>query len=108
MSHHQVCLCTCPDQATARKLAASLVEKRLAACVNILPAIESVYMWKGAIETDAEMLLLIKTSQDKMADLQGHIVDEHPYELPEIIAVPIVDGLPGYLQWLDDVMESEQ
>lgn len=108
VSQHQVCLCTCPDQETALELAGSLVQTRLAACVNILPAIQSVYMWKGAIERDAEVLLLIKTAQEKMAAVQEHIVEHHPYELPEVIAVPIVDGLPGYLQWLDDVMESKQ
>ena len=107
VSHHRLCLCTCPDEKIAQELAHSLVEARLAACVNILPAITSVYMWQGRIEQDGEVLLLIKTSEQRLPDLQAHIVARHPYELPEVIAVPITDGLTGYLQWLDDVMESQ-
>jgi periplasmic divalent cation tolerance protein len=107
VSHYRLCLCTCPDDNTARELARSLVEHRLAACVNILPAITSVYMWQGQIEQDGEVLLLIKTAEQRLAELQAHIVARHPYELPEVIAVPITEGLTGYLQWLDDVMESQ-
>jgi periplasmic divalent cation tolerance protein len=107
VSHHRVCLCTCPDEKTAAKLARSLVEARLSACVNILPAISSVYMWKGQVEQDGEVLLLIKTNERQLAGLEAHIVKNHPYELPEVIAVPITEGLSGYLHWLDDVMESE-
>jgi len=107
VSHHRLCLCTCPDEQTARDLARSLVEARLAACVNILPAISSVYVWQGQIEQDDEVLLLIKTQQQRLADLEAHILERHPYELPEVIAVPVTEGLTGYLQWLDDVMESQ-
>jgi len=107
VSHHRLCLCTCPDDKTAQELARSLVEARLAACVNILPAISSVYVWKGQIEQDEEVLLLIKTNEQRLGDLQAHILEKHPYELPEVIAVPVTEGLTGYLQWLDDVMESQ-
>lgn len=104
---HLVVLCTCPDADTARGLADSLVAQRLAACVNILPAVSSVYMWKGQVEHEDEVLLLIKTGESHYSQLQAHILEHHPYELPEVIAVPVTQGLPGYLQWLDDVMESE-
>lgn len=108
MSQHQICLCTCPDEETARSLATSLVEAKLAACVNILPRVQAVYMWKGKIEHDQEVLLLLKTRPQRFAEIEAHILARHPYELPEIIAVPIVAGLKPYLQWIDDVMESEQ
>ena len=108
VSHHRLCLCTCPDEKIAQELARSLVEQRLAACVNILPAINSVYMWKGQIEQDNEVLLLIKTVEERLPGLQAHILARHPYELPEVIAVPITEGLTGYLQWLDDMMESQK
>jgi len=108
VSQHQICLCTCPDEETAQSLATSLVEANLAACVNILPAVQSVYKWKGILEKDQEVLLLIKTQQHRFSEIESHILARHPYELPEIIAVPIEAGLKPYLQWIDDVMESEQ
>jgi len=89
-----------PDRESAEKLAALLIERRLAACVNLLPACSSVYRWRGEIQHDEEHPLLIKTAQDRYAELEMLIRANHPYELPEIIAVPIVHGLPGYLQWI--------
>lgn len=89
-----------PDRASAEKLAALLVERRLAACVNVLPPCYSVYRWQGEIQHDEEHPLLIKTAQDRYAELELLIRANHPYELPEIIAVPIVRGLPAYLQWI--------
>ncbi|MBE0615026.1 MAG: divalent-cation tolerance protein CutA [Burkholderiales bacterium] len=89
-----------PDRAGAEKLAAILIEQRLAACVNILAACESVYRWQGEIQHDAEHPLLIKTTQDRYAELEAAIRANHPYELPEIIAVPVVRGLPAYLSWV--------
>ena len=89
-----------PDRASAEKLAALLIEQRLAACVNLLPACGSVYRWRGEIQHDEEHPLLIKTAQDRYAELEVLIRANHPYELPEIIAVPIVHGLPAYLQWI--------
>ena len=95
-----VVLCNCPDTETARKLAASAVEQRLAACVNIIPGVESVYHWQGKIENDTESTLLIKTSGNTFDALREHLQAHHPDELPEIIAVPVVRGLPGYLDWV--------
>lgn len=98
---------TCPDLETAEGLARSLVETRLAACVNVLPKALSVYRWKGAIESAEEHLLLIKSNTSRYSDVERHIVENHPYELPEIVAVPIVDGLDGYLSWVDKEVEDK-
>lgn len=89
-----------PDRASAEKLAALLIEKRLAACVNLLPPCNSVYRWQGEIQRDEEHPLLIKTARDRYAELEASIRANHPYELPEIIAVTIVSGLQAYLQWI--------
>ncbi len=95
-------LCTCPDAETARSIAVALVERRSAACVNILPGVTSVYRWQGAVEQTDEWLLLIKTTRDRYPDLEHDIRSRHPYEVPEIIAVPIDPGLPDYLRWVAD------
>ena len=90
-----------PDRASAEKLAALLIEQRLAACVNLLAPCASVYRWQGEIQHDEEHPLLIKTAQDRYAELEAAIRANHPYELPEIIAVSIVQGLSAYLQWVE-------
>jgi len=92
--------CTCPDEETAARIAEALVEERLAACVNRLPALTSVYLWQGKVERDAETLLLIKTADARFDALRARLCVLHPYELPEIIAVPVTRGLPAYLQWV--------
>jgi len=89
-----------PDDAAAHALARTLVAYRLAACVNILPAVRSLYRWQGAIEEATETTLLIKTTQARYPALQQAILDGHPYTLPEIVALPIDGGLPAYLDWL--------
>lgn len=99
---YQLVLCTCPDQASARQIAAQLVDEGLAACVNILPGVESVYRWQGQRESAQEHLLLIKTKDNIYPQLEQAIVRQHPYELPEVIAVPIGNGLAGYLKWIDN------
>jgi len=90
-----------PDRESAEKLAAVLIERRLAACVNILAPCASVYRWHGEIQHDEEHPLLIKTVQDRYAELEASIRANHPYELPDIIAVRIAEGLPAYLQWVE-------
>lgn len=89
-----------PDRPAAEALARALVEERLAACVNILASCRSVYRWQGAIENADEVPLLIKTSVERYAALAAAIRARHPYELPELIAVPITQGLPDYLAWV--------
>lgn len=89
-----------PDAASARALAGHLVEARLAACVNILAPCRSVYRWEGGIEDVEETPLLIKTTAARYAALEAAIRARHPYELPEIVAVPITHGLPDYLGWV--------
>ena len=89
-----------PSRESAETLARSLVEQRLAACVNILPPCRSVYRWKGSIESADEVPVMIKTSEARDPALQAAIREQHPYELPEIVAVPLTHGLPEYLAWV--------
>lgn len=90
-----------PDRAAAERLADQLLAQKLAACVNILAPCRSVYRWKGAVQHDEEHPMLVKTTAERYAALEAAIRAGHPYELPEIIAVPVVRGLPAYLQWVD-------
>ena len=93
-------LCTCPTAAVAAELAHAVVEADLAACVNVVPAVRSIYVWNGAVQTDDEALMVIKTTAGRFPGLRETLVAKHPYELPEVIAVPIADGHDPYLQWL--------
>jgi periplasmic divalent cation tolerance protein len=95
-----IVLTTCPDAETADRIARTLVEEGLAACVNVLPPMHSIYRWRGKIETANEQLLIIKGAQARLAAVMDRIRALHPYELPEIVAVPIAEGLPDYLAWL--------
>ncbi|HEX5092137.1 MAG TPA: divalent-cation tolerance protein CutA [Burkholderiales bacterium] len=89
-----------PDRAVAEQLAESLIAKHLAACVNVLAPCRSVYRWKEEVQHDEEHPVLIKTTYERYPELEAEIRALHPYELPEIIAVPIERGLPGYLAWV--------
>jgi len=89
-----------PDRAAAERLADMLVAKNLAACVNLLAPCRSVYRWKGALQHDEEHPLLIKTTAERYGALEEALRAAHPYELPEIIAVPVERGLPAYLDWV--------
>jgi periplasmic divalent cation tolerance protein len=91
-----------PDLASATSLARSLVESRLAACVGIGAPVESLYHWRGKIETAREIPVVIKTRAERYAEVEAAIRARHPYELPEIVAVPITQGLAPYLQWIAD------
>lgn len=93
-------LTTLPDLAAARQLARALVEARLAACVNVLAPCASLYRWEGEVREDGEVPLLIKTSEDRYAALETYLRQHHPYDLPEIIALPVARGLAGYLDWV--------
>jgi len=92
--------CTCPDAPAADRIADSLVREGLAACVNQIPGLTSVYRWEGRIERDAETLLLIKTTDARFDALSARVRELHPYDLPEIVAVPVALGLPEYLEWV--------
>jgi periplasmic divalent cation tolerance protein len=96
----QLLFCTCPDSSAAERLAEALVARRLAACVNILPGLTSVYRWQGVVERSSEHLLLIKSTSDRYDALEAAIRELHPYELPEVIAVEAAAGLPAYLAWI--------
>lgn len=97
-----VCFCTCPEP-TAGRIADTLVGEQLAACVNIIPGLRSVYRWQGAVEHAEEVLLLIKTTHARYPALQARLPQLHPHELPELIAVESNDGLPAYLRWVADM-----
>lgn len=90
-----------PDRESAARLARALVDKRLAACINILSPCRSIYRWKGAVENAEEIPMLIKTSRSRYPELEAAIRTGHPYELPEIIAVPLAAGLPAYIEWIE-------
>lgn len=93
-------LTNCPDEAVANAIALAVVEEGLAACVNLLPRVQSIYRWHGVVESASEVPLLIKASAANYPALEQRIAELHPYELPEIIALPITRGLPAYLNWL--------
>ena len=93
-------LCTCPDAASGERIARALVEERLAACVNRLPGLISVYRWQDAVESAPEELLLIKTTRDAFPALQARLLALHPYALPEVIALPVDRGHVPYLDWV--------
>ena len=96
-----VVLCTCPDQTSADLLCEQLLNQRLAACINQLPGITSVYRWQGKVERATEIQLIIKSRQSRFAELQACIQANHPYEVPELLALPVSAGLPAYLDWLN-------
>ena len=100
MSSTLLVFCTCESQAQAEAIADTLVEERLAACVNILPSIRSVYRWQGKIEHAVEVLLLIKTTEARFTAVRDRIPELHSYDTPEVIAVPISAGSEKYLAWI--------
>ena len=102
-----VVYCTCPDQATAEHIAETVIDERLAACVNLVPGLTSIYRWQGQIQRDTEMLLIMKTGNMAYPRLETRLRELHPYEVPEIIALPIQSGSAAYLNWIaDNIGES--
>jgi periplasmic divalent cation tolerance protein len=95
-------LSTFPDRETAQRISNQLVSAKLAACANILPAVESIYRWKDKIETGNETLVFFKLSEDRQKIFQEKLRSLHPYEVPEIIFIPVLSGLPEYLRWVVD------
>jgi len=102
-----VVLVTCSTPAEAQRIARAVVDARLAACVNILPgAVQSIYRWKGKVESARERLLLIKTSRKRLVKLRSAVESLHSYDVPEFIAIPIAAGSPGYLSWIEDCVKA--
>lgn len=100
MAEILLALSTFPDAETARRVSNQLVSEGLAACANVLPAIESIYRWKGKIESASEALVFFKVSGERQSAFQDKLRSLHPYEVPEIIFVPVASGLPEYLRWV--------
>ncbi|UNK43006.1 divalent-cation tolerance protein CutA [Luteimonas sp. S4-F44] len=95
------CLNSSPDAATAQRIARALVDAHLAACVNLVPGVTSIYRWQGQVQTDTEVLLVIKTTNDRLEALSERLRALHPYDVPELVALPVVGGLADYLHWVD-------
>lgn len=104
MTNKIVVLSTCGSAEEAARLAKALVESKNAACVQVVPGIRSFYRWKGAIEDSPEWLLIIKSSRDRFDALRAEIEKQHSYEVPEVVALPILEGAPNYLNWLEHCM----
>lgn len=98
----QLVLTTCPDSTVAERVARELVETRAAACVNIVPIVKSIYLWRGKVESAAEHLLVIKSKTSAYEEIEKRILELHPYETPEVVAVPIVGGFTDYLSWINN------
>lgn len=98
---------TCPNTDVAKKIARGLVQKKIAACVNIIPGITSVYTWEDKVEEDAEVLMMIKTRTNRLGDLTDYVRKEHPYDVPEVISVKLGEGNPAYLQWIRDTVPDK-
>ena len=107
MTDKIVVLTTCDSEAAAADLSRKLVELRIAACVHILPAGRSIYRWKEQIEEAQEWLLVIKSSRERFDELRSQIQKLHSYDVPEMIAIPVVDGSEAYLNWLDQELRSK-
>jgi periplasmic divalent cation tolerance protein len=101
-SHYVLVMTTLPAEADAPAFAHTLVEKRLAACVNVLPLMDSIYRWEGRVASDGERQLIMKTSRTCLAGLWEQVRKLHPYEMPEFIVLPIVDGNAAYLSWVGE------
>jgi len=95
-----IVFCTCPDRHSGLRIAEQLVDRRLAACVNLVAGVTSVYRWEDRRESAEEVLLVIKTQRERFAELEQALSELHPYELPEIVAVSVEEGLPAYLNWV--------
>ena len=105
---HNYCVarCTCPPE-KAEEIAGELVRRRVCACVNVVPGLTSVYEWKGEIERDSESLLVIKTRADRFGELETAVAAVHPYEVFELIALPVEQGNAAYLGWIDSVLGGD-
>ena len=105
-NNYQIALCTAPDKSTAEKLAKMMVQEKLAACVNIVPNISSIYQWQDQIEQEPEVLMIIKTESRLIADIGDLLEQEHPYEVPELISCNIEQASGSYLHWLAESLKK--
>lgn len=105
MTDAVILLTTSPDMATARDIANTLLKEKLVACVNLLPQITSMYVWQGQQEESTEVQMILKTRRSLFPILEQRIKALHPYDVPEILTIPVTDGSPDYLQWLHDQTE---
>ena len=103
-----VILMTTPDREEARRIASAVVDESLAACCNIIGAVDSIYRWQGAVEEAHEVLVVIKTTAQRFDALRRRITEMHSYDVPELIALPIVEGHPEYLRWLAESVGSAE
>lgn len=103
---HILAITTAPSRDSARKLAEALVQGKLAACVNIVGGVESVFSWKGVIQTEKEHVLLIKTLEEKLQSIKESIKENHPYEVPELLVFKASEGLEAYLRWMSEVIQA--
>ncbi len=108
MTDKIVVLSTCASADEAERLARRVIDDRLAACVNVLSPVRSFYRWKGKVEDSAEWLLIIKSSREKFDGLRAALESAHTYEVPEVIAIPIVDGAPNYLSWIERELQTAE
>lgn len=100
---YAVVLVTAPSAESAQEIARALVGEGLAACVNLVEGVFSVFKWKGKLEEDKEVLLIVKTRTENLPDLISRVKELHSYDVPEVIALPVIEGNPAYLQWIDEV-----
>ena len=103
---HIAILCTVPTFSVAQKIANELVSRELAACCNIIPGITSIYRWQGKVETDDELLIIIKSTEENYKAIENSIKELHPYEVPEILSFQIKQGLDKYLHWINEVTKA--
>ena len=106
MTDKIVILSTCPTKEEADRIASMLIDKRLAACVQVVSGIESTYRWKGAVERSTEYLLIVKSTRPLFEKIESELVRAHSYDLPELLALPVVEGLSDYLRWIDQQVDS--
>ncbi|MFQ5916086.1 MAG: divalent-cation tolerance protein CutA [Nitrospinota bacterium] len=102
MTEYRVVLVTCGNEEEARKIAEALVAENIAACVNFLPGLTSVYRWEGEVCRESEVLMIVKTREKRLPDLESRVKDLHSYTVPEIVVLPVVAGSREYLEWVKD------
>ena len=103
-----IVLSTCPEVSAAESLGRALVEESLAACVNVVPGLRSIYRWNDTVQADAEALMIIKTTAARFAALRERLVALHPYEVPEVVALPVADGHHAYLEWVSNATRTSE